>query len=110
MFKKTCYLCGKKEDELFDGKCIKCYKKENPPIVDIKPINLKFCNFCKRIHYNNQLLTVEELQDKLETIVRKNLTIDENYELKDLKIKNFEIKGEKVSFDIQTDCKIKANQ
>jgi NMD protein affecting ribosome stability and mRNA decay len=106
MFKKTCYICGKKKDTLYEGKCKNCYKQEKPPIAQIKPINLKFCNFCKKIHYNNQLLTKEELEQKLPEIVKKNLTIEDNYKLEDIKIKNFEIEGEKVSFDIETNCKL----
>jgi NMD protein affecting ribosome stability and mRNA decay len=107
MFKKTCFLCGAKEDILYKGECSKCFKETNPPIVELKPINLQYCNTCKKIHYNNQLLTQEELEKRLPQIVEKNLIIEKNYTLKELNITNFEIVGEKVSFDIETDFDLK---
>ncbi|MFW6285944.1 MAG: NMD3-related protein [Nanoarchaeota archaeon] len=107
MLKKTCFLCGAKEDILYKGKCPKCFKDTNPPIIELKPINLQYCNVCRKINYNNQFLTQEELEKRLSSIVKKHLFIDNAYILKDLKIRNFEISGQKVSFDIETDFDLK---
>lgn len=107
MFKKTCYECGAKVDVLYEGKCENCYSETSPPIAEIKPLNLKYCNSCKKIHYNNLLLTKKEIEERLPNIVKKNLVIDENYKLKKLEINNFEIEGPKVIFDVNVDCELK---
>jgi NMD protein affecting ribosome stability and mRNA decay len=104
MFKKTCYECGAKVDILFEGKCEKCYNEESPPIKEIKPLNMKYCNSCKKIHYNNQLLTIDEIKKRIKDIVKKHLVINENYKLNKLEINNFEIEGSKVIFDVKVDC------
>jgi NMD protein affecting ribosome stability and mRNA decay len=107
MFKKTCYECGIKIDKLYEGKCKDCFKKEFPPITNIKPINLKFCNGCLKLNYNNQFLDKKEIERRLPEIVKKNLIINKHYKLNKLNIKNFEINGEKVSFNIEVDCELK---
>ena len=106
-FLKTCYVCGEKVEKLWNGKCEACFKEEHPPIVEIKPINSKYCNSCKKIHYQNQLISLEELIERLPDIVSKNLVIDEHYVLNDLKIDDLEIKGENVSFEVKVDCSLK---
>lgn len=106
-FLKTCFECGAKVEKLYDGICEICFKEHYPPIKELKPINLKVCNSCKKVHYNNQLLTIEELYELVPGIVNKRLTLHPQYELKDLKIENFEIDGHKVTFDVEVDCELK---
>lgn len=107
MFKKTCYECGNKIDVLYEGKCEKCFTSENPPISEIKPLNIKYCNHCKKINYNNQYYEPVEFVERIVDLIKKNIIINQNYTLKELKIENFEIIGEKVAFDIEVDCDLK---
>lgn len=106
MFKKTCFNCGNKVDLVYNGLCEDCFKKQNPPIQEIKPINIKYCNVCKKLIYNNQYYSQEEIEEKIEEIVNKNLILNEGYKLKELNITNFEINGGKVSFDVEVDAKL----
>ncbi len=107
IFKKTCFECGTKADKLYENKCEKCFKLENPPIQKIKPINFKICNMCKKIYYKNGLFTLDEIQNMIEMIAKKNTIINPFYKLKDLKVENFELEGNKISFDIEVDCDLK---
>lgn len=107
MFKKTCFLCGAKVDELYDSKCEDCFKEENPPIKELKPINVKYCNSCKRLHYNNLLLSRKEFEERLPLIVKKNLVLNDHYKLNKIEIDDFEIQGENVSFNLEIDAKLK---
>lgn len=105
--KKICYSCGSKVIILYDGICEKCLKEQVPPIQEIKPINLKICNSCKKIHYNNQLLLLEEVKEMLPSIVEKRLVLAKEYKLEKLKINNFETSGNKIIFDVDVKCSIK---
>ncbi|MDA3855569.1 MAG: NMD3-related protein [Candidatus Woesearchaeota archaeon] len=107
MFKKTCYECGAKVDTLFEGLCSKCISEDSPPIQEITPLNLKYCNSCKKININNQLITREELERRLPDIIKRNIKINKNYTLENLEIKNFGIEGAKISFDVGVNCKLK---
>lgn len=107
MFKKTCYECGAKVDTLFEGLCNKCISEDSPPIQEIKPLNLKYCNSCKKININNQLITKEELIKRLPDIVKRNIKINKNYKLENLEIKNFNIEGDKITFDVGVNCELK---
>ena len=107
MFKKTCFECGSKVDKIYDGLCEICFKHINPPIKEIKQLNIKYCNGCKRLIYNNQMYEREELEARIEEIVSKNLIINEHYQLQKIKIKKFNIEKATVSFDIEVDCKLK---
>jgi NMD protein affecting ribosome stability and mRNA decay len=100
MIKKSCYSCGKKSENLYEGLCEVCYKEKNPPIEEIKPINLQICNMCGKIHYGNALYELDEIKDRLPQIVKKNIVINKKYSLENIKIKNFEIKGHKITFDV----------
>ena len=106
-FLKTCYECGAREEKLYDGKCEDCFKKACPPIEEVKPINIKYCNTCKKIHYQNQLITREELIERLPDIARRNTVIDKHYSLNYIELENVEIKGDEVSFDITAHCSLK---
>ncbi len=107
MFKKTCYECGAKVDTLYEAKCEKCHREGNPPIADIKPIKIKYCNSCKKVFYSHQLISVKELKDRLPDIVKKHLTIDKSYDLEKIEIQDFQIMGSKISFDIEIDAKLR---
>ncbi|MCA9459500.1 MAG: hypothetical protein KC550_03045 [Nanoarchaeota archaeon] len=103
-FKKTCFLCGIKEDKLHNGKCQACFLEENPPIKEIKPINLKICNMCKKIHYNNASLFSSELEKIFPTVVKKNLILNPGFKLNELKVKKFKINSNKLTFEVEVDC------
>lgn len=107
VFKKVCFECGAKEEKLYEGKCLKCFKTDVLPIKEIKEINLKICNQCSKIHYNSGFYTVDEIEEMLPTIVKNRMIIDPNYILKKLDINNFEVRGSKLSFDISVDCDLK---
>jgi len=104
VFKKTCFECGAKVDILFQSKCEDCFVRDNPPIKEIKPISLKICNMCGKIHYKNGLFTLEEIENMIEMITEKNMVLNENYKLNNLFVNNFELNGNKISFDIEADC------
>lgn len=106
MFKKVCYNCGAKVDSVHDGLCLKCFKKEEPPIKEIKPINLKYCNMCMKIHLNNSLYTFEQLGEVLPTVMKKRVVLNEGYKLNSLQIKDLQRQGNKILFDIVVDCDI----
>lgn len=103
MFKKTCFDCGAKVDIVYEGLCEHCFKEQKPPIKEIKPINIKYCNGCKKLVYNNQYYTRKEIDEKIHDIVKKHITINEGYILNELKILDFKIDGSKVSFDVEVD-------
>ena len=106
-FLKTCYNCGKKVKELRESKCEDCFREETPPVKEIKELNLKTCNKCKKIHYNNALLTREELEELLPTILGKRIVMNEGYELNSASIENLEFKASNISFDIKIDSTLK---
>lgn len=107
MFKKTCYSCGAKVNELYDGICGSCLKEQRPPIREVKHLNFKICNMSKKIKYKNYFYEQEEIEKMIPDIMKKQVIIDEAYKLKDLKVKNFEINGHNVSFDVEVDCDLK---
>lgn len=107
MFKKTCFSCGAKVDILFEGICEECVKEQYPPIYEIKPINLKICNVTKRISYNNYYHDFEELKKILPDITKKHVILNPQYELKELKLDNIELNGNKIGFDLEVDCELK---
>ena len=107
VFKKTCFECGNKVDNLIDGRCENCFKAEFPPIKELKPIKALYCNNCKSIKFNNATISQKEFKDRMPTIVKKNLILNENYILKNIEISNFKIKNNKVEFDFEVDCDLK---
>lgn len=107
VFMKTCYICGAKVKKLYSNKCEDCFREENPPIEDMKALNVKYCNKCKKIHFSNQMITRKEFEKRLPDIVKKNIIIDSHYELNSLEIRDFEIEGAKVSFDVDVNCSLK---
>lgn len=106
-FKKTCFVCGTKVDSLIDSMCEDCFKNQFPPITQLKSISTKYCNQCKKITFNNAQITQEEFEQRLPTILKKNLIINENYILNKINVKNFEIKGDKVAFSFNIECDLK---
>lgn len=104
VFKKSCFECGKKVDEVKENLCLDCYKEINPPINDIKPINVKHCNMCGRIHYNNYFYEIDEFKDNLHHIMKKRITLNDGYKLNEVSIDEFEIVKSKVSFNLKVDC------
>ncbi len=107
IFGKSCFECGKKTKSLICGKCHKCYKKSYPPVKEIKPINLKICNQCKKIHINNSLHTLDEIKKILPNIMKKKITLNEGYTLKNISITDIGLEGNKLVFSmkIKTDIK-----
>lgn len=104
VFKKLCFNCGNKVDFLKEGLCENCYKEQFPPIKEIKQLNLKSCNVCSRISYNNHFYSVDEFEDMLDDILRKKVVLNEGYKLNSVHANDLEIKGTKVSFDVSVDC------
>ena len=104
MFKKTCFNCGNKVDKIYNGLCEECFKTDNPPIKEIKPINIKYCNSCKKLAYSNQYYTQKEIEEKINDIVKKHTVLNDNYVLNSLEVTNFNIDGAKVNFDVEIDC------
>jgi nonsense-mediated mRNA decay protein 3 len=107
VFKKTCYNCGKKVDKLYDNLCEECFLEKYPVIEEIKPIKIKFCNMCKKIHYKKSTIEPEEFLEKLPKLIEKNIKINNKYKLNSIKIENFEIDGIKVNFDVVFDFDLK---
>lgn len=107
MLKKTCFLCGAKVTQLVDSMCENCLKQERPPIQEVKPVSFKICNMSKKIKYKNAFHQQDEIEKMLPDIMKKQIVIDEAYELTNLDIKNFEVDGHKLLFDIEVDCNIK---
>lgn len=107
VFKKVCFSCGKKVDNLKDGMCIDCYKDSFPPIKDIKPLNIKICNQCSKIYLSHSLISLEEFKERLPFNMTKAISLNEGYVLKDLAIKNFKLNNSKISFDLEVDCDFK---
>ena len=107
VFKKTCFECGAKVDFLVDSKCEECFKAENPPIVDVKPLNIKYCNSCKKLFYFNKFNDEKRLLKDINQLVSKNLVIDDHYVLNDVKVEGLEIDGAKVRFSVEVDCDLK---
>ena len=106
-FKKTCFQCGKKTNKLKENLCLECFRENTPITETIKPLNIKFCNMCGKIHYNNSLIDIEKFQKLLPNIIKKNIKLNENYELEKIEIENFEIEGIKIDFDIKIKAKLK---
>ena len=107
LFKKTCYLCGAKEDELYEGMCDNCLYEQIPPIYEVKPIAFKIDNVSKEICYNDIYYTFEEITEILPSIVKNYVVINEPYILKELEVCDVELNGNTLSFDIEVECDIK---
>jgi len=103
-FKKTCFICGEKTEKIYSSMCEECFKEKFPPIEELKPLNVKVCNMCKKVNYSNHYMEPEEFEKRFPQIVKKNLIINDKYTLNDLKISNFKINGERVSFQLEVDC------
>lgn len=106
-FKKTCFECGMKFEKLHNNLCENCFKEDFAPILEIKPLNIRFCNVCKKLYIGNSVVEKEEFIERLPNLVKKNLILNEGYILNDLIIKDFGIKNAKISFDIEVDCDLK---
>ena len=106
-FKKTCFTCGAKVDSIIEGRCEECFRTEFPPIQELKQIGTKYCNQCRKITFSNAQITQEEFEERLPTIIKKHLIINENYILNEVFVNEFKIKGERVTFDFEVDCDMK---
>ncbi len=105
--KKTCYNCGKKVEKIKEGLCYDCFSKINPPLEDIKPINIKFCNGCKKLFFQNKYLEFDDFKKILEKNIEKYIKLNREYILKEVKIENLEYDKGKVSFDVTVETDIK---
>ncbi len=103
-FKKMCFECGSKEDSLFEGKCLKCYKTVALPIKEIKETNFKICNQCRKVHYENGLYEIDKIEEMLPTIITRRIVMNKGYVLNSLSIANFEVKGSRLVFDVKIDA------
>jgi len=106
VFKKICFQCGKKVDSLIDSKCEECFNFEFPPILEVKPMNIRICNVCRKIHYKHGLFSVEKIEEMLPDIARKSLILDPHYTLNKLWIENFKIMGNRFLFNIKIDASL----
>ena len=106
-FKKSCFECGAKVSLVYDGKCEACFKASNPPIVEVKPINVKYCNICKKLNYNNSFFKRDEFEKRLPFIIKKNIVLDKQYKLNEIITNNLKFDNDRVSFDIEVDCDLK---
>ncbi len=105
-FLKTCYSCGKKTNELYESMCEECYKLKYPPIKELKPLNLKMCNSCKKIHYDNQFLTIEEIENILPQIILKNIELNKSYIFKKIEVENFINEKNRINFDFNIEVEL----
>jgi NMD protein affecting ribosome stability and mRNA decay len=103
VFKKSCFECGKKVDVVKESLCLDCYKEQNPPIKEMKPMNMKYCNICGRIHYNNYFYPVEEFEEVLPNLLKKRIEFSDGYKLNSIKVDDFEVRGSKIGFDVEVD-------
>ena len=101
LFKKRCFVCGEKADTLYESMCENCYKENHPPIKEIKSLNIKICNMCGKIHYNNSLYYYEDFIELLPDVMKKRVILNEGYKFIDLDIINLERIGNKITFDVQ---------
>jgi NMD protein affecting ribosome stability and mRNA decay len=106
-FKKTCISCGQKVEKVHEGMCENCIKEHIPPIKEVKELNFKVCNATGKILFNNFYYKVEEIEKMLPGIMKKQVTINEPYILKELSIEDFEVEGHKLGFDLVVECKLK---
>lgn len=104
MFKKTCFNCGNKVDKIYEGKCEECFKIDSPPIKEIKPLNIRYCNMCKKLLYSNQYYTTKELEKRFPDIIKKNLVLNDHYKLNNIEIIELSLEVPKVTFDVEVDC------
>lgn len=107
VFMKTCFECGNKVDFLVESKCEECFKLECPPIKELKPLNIKYCNSCKRLLYSHRYNEGKLLANDIYNLVKRNLVIDEHYVLNELKIVNLDIDFPNVKFEVEVDCDLK---
>jgi len=85
-----CIKCGKKTSKLIDDVCHSCYSKKSL-IKNFKTLNLKYCNFCKKLIYKNR-----EISD-LEPIIFKHIIPEEHFVIEDIE---FEINMDKSLLDL----------
>ena len=107
VFKKSCFSCGKKVDTLNEGMCDECYVEKFPPIKEIKPLNVKICNQCGKIHFNNSLYKVEDFEKIVPDVMKKKVVLNEGYKMNSLHIKDFEIESNKLKFGLEVDSDFK---
>jgi NMD protein affecting ribosome stability and mRNA decay len=103
VFKKSCFECGKKVDVVKNNLCFECYKEQNPPIKEMKAMNIKYCNICGRIHYNNYFYDVDEFEEVLPQLLKKRIEISEGYNLNSITVEDFEVRSSKIGFDVKVD-------
>jgi len=105
-FKKTCFTCGNKVDKLIESRCEECYREEFPAVKEIKPVNIRFCNTCKKIYINNNLIEKKEIEERLLPMIKKNIHLNNNYTLENVKLSNFKFKGSKIIFDTEIETEL----
>jgi len=98
---RSCYNCGKKTDKLREGLCYSCFEKIHPPVEEIKPLNLKYCNSCKQIFFKNKYYEEEVFLKILRKEIKNYVVLNNNYVLKKVEIKNFIYEKGKISFDLE---------
>lgn len=104
VFKKTCFECGSKVDEVRENLCLDCYKELHPPIAEIKPLNVKVCTVCEKISYNNHFFEVVEFEELLPDIMKKRVVLNDGYRLNSVEIFDLQIRGRQLEFNVEVDC------
>ena len=109
VFKKQCFVCGKKDDVLYEQQCEDCFTQNYPPIKEIKPLSLKIDNITGDISYNNHYYSQDEFFLLLPKIMKKNIVLHPRYSLKQYAIEDIHIKGHRLFFDVVVECDLKKN-
>lgn len=104
---RVCISCGKRVDKLKDGLCSFCVEAENSPIEEVKQINIKYCNFCKKIFFNNRYYLPEEFEEVLNKSIGRYVKVNENYDLISVSVENFVYERGKIFFDVDVDASLK---
>ena len=105
--KKRCYKCSKEEKNLQEGLCKNCFLSENPLIEEFKPINLKVCNSCKKVHYRNKLYSQKEVKRLIPKWLVSHTKLNDRYLLKSVIVKSFKFQGHNLHFSVEFSYRFK---
>ncbi len=104
---KLCYSCGKKTQKIISGLCENCLKVDIPVVKELKEMNFKICNQTKKLYYKNKYFEEEEFKTLLPNFIKKNIILNDPYQLNEITIPFFEVDGHILIFDIEIDYDLK---